>query len=72
MLRGNYSDDHLTCLQLCERISINLEDGDQPHTGGLGEKEVGGIAASRVPAGEGSPPTRREIGTRRPKATTFI
>lgn len=34
MLRGYYGDEDLTCLQLCERISIYLEDGDQPHEGG--------------------------------------
>lgn len=33
MLRGNYADDYLTCLQLWEKISIHLEDGDQPHGG---------------------------------------
>lgn len=34
MLRGYYGDEDLTCLQLRERISIFLEDGDQPHEGG--------------------------------------
>ena len=33
MLRGNYGDDYLTHLQLHERKSINVEDGDQLHAG---------------------------------------
>lgn len=31
MLRGYYGDEYLACLQLCGRISVNLDDGDQPN-----------------------------------------
>lgn len=70
MLRGNYGDDYLTHLWLCERKAINVEHSDQPHGGRPEEKEVE-WCYSRF-ASEDGPPAGREVWARRPKADAFL
>ena len=72
MLRGNYGDHYLACLWMSERKAINLEYSDQPRGGRTEEKLMEWCYSRQRFASEDSPPTGREVWTRRPKAKAFI